>query len=354
MPHIEDQKQTLNTMKQYTNTKMVCTLHGTKSIKFGFVDDSTFLDNKSHACHSRNSSLSINPFQNVKHIKPSEVEKEFYYICGHIVELLSCCHPKLLIKWCENIMASEKHNIKLLPSYSVCKLRKLRTSSAILKMMGIFWSWSNHSVLKYLAEFSKLTVTLLEDFDSRLHLDSSIAVYPISPPISSMIPYNNSNYTILTLKCNEKLQLSLQLVYDMQSVMIEKCEITAHALQLLAVQSSPLILQWMMPKHIISVIKINVRQHHQYFATKGITEILIHPYIKYYFDGNVKELTEATEVISLTIKKFRKGVGITIKSKETSSKLAIYIAMKLLTTHSTSCTGYYLCLFMQTQFQLGS
>ena len=26
--------------------------------------------------------------------------------------------------------------------------------------------------------------------------------------------------------------------------------------------------------------------------------------------------------------------------------------MKLLTTHSTSCSGYYLCLFMQTQFQL--
>ena len=28
--------------------------------------------------------------------------------------------------------------------------------------------------------------------------------------------------------------------------------------------------------------------------------------------------------------------------------------MKLLTTHSTSCTGYYLCLLMQTQFQLGT
>ena len=28
--------------------------------------------------------------------------------------------------------------------------------------------------------------------------------------------------------------------------------------------------------------------------------------------------------------------------------------MKLLTTHSTSCIGCYLCLFMQAQFQLGS
>ena len=300
LPHIEHPKQTLNSIRQDTCTKMVSTLHGTKSIKLGFVDDSTLL-NKSCALHSRNLSLSINPFQNVKHMKPSEVENEFYYISGHVVELLSCCHPKLLIKWCENLMASEKHDIKLLPSYSVYKLSKLKSSSAILKMMSVFWSWSNHSILKYLAEFSELAVALLDDFDSRLHLDSSIAEYPISPPISSMISYNNNNYTILTLKCNEKLQLSLQLVYDMQSVMIEKCEITEHALQLLAVQSSPLILQWMIPKHIITVINVNVRQHHHYFATKGITEILIYPYIKYCFDGNVKELVKTREVISLTI-----------------------------------------------------
>ena len=38
-------------------------------------------------------------------------------------------------------------------------------------------------------------------------------------------------------------------------------------------------------------------------------------------------------------------VGTTIKSKETSSKLASYPAMKSLATHSTICTGYYLCLF---------
>ena len=32
-----------------------------------------------------------------------------------------------------------------------------------------------------------------------------------------------------------------------------------------------------------------------------------------------------------------------MKSKEISSKLASYPAMKSLATHSTSCTGYYLC-----------
>ena len=52
--------------------------------------------------------------------------------------------------------------------------------------------------------------------------------------------------------------------------------------------------------------------------------------------------------------KIKKEVGIAIKSKETSSKLASYPAMKSMATHSTSWIGYYLCLFIQAQFQLGS
>ena len=298
LPNVEHQKQFIDNTRQDINT--FSTLHGIRTIKLRFFDDS-ILFNKLDAHHLSISSFVICPFQHVKHIKPSEAEKEFHYISGHVVELLSCCHPKLLIKWCENLMASDKNKIKLLTLFSLYKFKKLRTSSAILKIMSLFWSWSNHSILKCLAEFSGLAVSLLNEFDSRLHLNSSIAEYPISLPITSMIPYNNNSYTILTLKCNEKLQLSLQLVYDMQSVMIEKCEITEHALQLLAVQSSPLILQWMIPKQIITVINVNMRRHHQYFVTKGITEILIHPIIKYCCDGNVKELIKSREVISLTI-----------------------------------------------------
>ena len=295
MPYIEHQKQTFNKIKQDTDPNTVGSLHGTRTIKLGFVDDST-LFNKSHT-HSRQLSLFICSFHHIKQIKPSEVGKEFHYVSGHVVELLSCCHPKLLIKCCENLMASEVHKLKLLPSYSVYKLRKLRTSSAVLKMMSVFWSWSNHSVLTCLAKFSELAVTLLEDFDSRLHSNFCITKYPISPPTSPLIPYNNNSYTILTLKCNRKLQLSLQLVYGVQSIMIEKCEITEHALQLLAVQSSPLLLQWMISEHIVTLINVNVRKHHQYFAAKGITEILIHPYIRLFTD-NVQ--VERDKVMSLT------------------------------------------------------
>ena len=39
--------------------------------------------------------------------------------------------------------------------------------------------------------------------------------------------------------------------------------------------------------------------------------------------------------------------------KNVRKQVASYLAKKLLATHSTGSIGYYLCLFMQTQFQLG-
>ena len=299
LPYTEYQKQTLDSIKQDTCSNIVSTLHGARTIKLGFFDDST-LFNKSHVCYSRIPlQLYICPFQHVKHIKPSEVEKEFHYISGHVVELLSCCDPKLLIKWCENLMASEIHKVKLLPPYSLYKLRRLKYSSPILKMLSVLWTWNNHSVLKVLARFSEIALTLLEEFDSRLHLNLAFSEYPLLQPKPSMVPYNNNSYTILTMKCDEKLNLSLQLVHEMQSVLIEKCKITEHALQLLAVQNSPLLLQWMISKYIVTIINLNVRQHCQYFATKGITEVLIHPNIKHNIDSHVKAavITSYSKVI---------------------------------------------------------
>ena len=284
-PYTTYQKQTLDTIKQDTCSYNVRTLHGKRTIELGFVDDGT-LFNKSHAYHSRISlSLFICPFYYVKHIKPSEVETEFHYISGHVLELLSCCDPKLLIKWCENFMASEVHKVKLLPPDSLCKLRKLKSSSAILKIMSMHWTWNNHSILTCLAKFSEVALILLQEFNSRLPVKLNIAEYPLLQPTPLIIPYNNNSFTILTLKCDKKFSLSLQLVNEIQSVLTEKCEITEHSLQLLAVQSSPLLLQWMISKYIVSIINVNVRQHCQYFATKGITEILIHPNIKHSLDS---------------------------------------------------------------------
>ena len=53
-------------------------------------------------------------------------------------------------------------------------------------------------------------------------------------------------------------------------------------------------------------------------------------------------------ILDKLIKKIKKEVGITI------ILVVSYLAEKSLITHSTDNVGYYLCLFVQTQFQLGS
>ena len=63
------------------------------------VDDCA-LNTQSHVCQSNIMSLLISPLHYVKHIKPSEIESEFYYVTKHVIELLSHCHPILLIKRC--------------------------------------------------------------------------------------------------------------------------------------------------------------------------------------------------------------------------------------------------------------
>ena len=248
--------------------------------------DDSVLSRKPHVYQSSIMSLLVYPLHYVKHINPSEVESEFLYITGHVIELLSHCHPVLLKERCRQLMASEIHKIKLFPNDYIERLRNLETSLAILKMLSVFWSWSNHSILSYLAEFSELAVTLLEEFDSRMMLSCSIVHYPcVSTPVT---PCDGKNYTILTLKGKNNLKISLKLVYDTQSALIEKCDITQHALQLVAIQKDPIELQWMIPFSLVDLINKNVNHNLQYFATKGITDILLHPDAKYCIKYDVK------------------------------------------------------------------
>ena len=70
---------------------------------------------------------------------------------------------------------------------------------------------------------------------------------------------------------------TLQYVYDVESVMMEKCDITQHCLQLLAVRSDPTILYWTIPKCMVDLINTNVLLHSEYLYSRGILEVLVYP-----------------------------------------------------------------------------
>ena len=93
-----------------------------------------------------------------------------------------------------------------------------------------------------------------------------------------MIPSDSSAHTILAVRCDKELyHCTLQYIYDVQSVMVEKCDITQHCLQLLAMRIDPTIFYWTIPKCVVSLINTNIPLHCQYLYSRGILEVLVYP-----------------------------------------------------------------------------
>ena len=180
-----------------------------------------------------------------------------------------------LVQQCESLNASDGHKISL---FSAEQLTELSECNNLFMKLSPLFSWSNHSLLKILAGCSGEAVKLLDEFDSKLDPHQPVTSYPIPCLSSNMIPTDTSTYTILAVRCDQELyQCTLQYVYDVQSVMIEKCDITQHCLQLLAVRSDPTILYWTIPKCVVDLIKTTVPLHSEYLCSRGILEVLVYP-----------------------------------------------------------------------------
>ena len=142
---------------------------------------------------------------------------------------------------------------------------------------------------------------LLDEFESKLDPLQSITSYPVPCLYSNMIPTDTSTYTILAVRCDKELyQCTLQYVYDVQSLMIEKCDITQHCLQLLAVRSDPTILYWTIPKCVVDLINTNVPLHSEYLYSRGILELVVYSELVLTTGDNVCLGLLAFEYVSVT------------------------------------------------------
>ena len=199
----------------------------------------------------------------------------FLYVINQVNKLLQT-HKLELVELCKSLKASEVKNINLL---STDQIKELGEDDCVLMKLSSLFTWSNYSILKALVSCSSETVKMLGEFESKLDPLLSVTAYPI-PCMSSdiMIPSDTSTYTILAVRCDKELyRCTLQYTYDVQSVMIEKCDITQHCLQLLAVRSDPTILYWTIPKCVVDLINTNVPLHNEYLYSRGILEVLVYP-----------------------------------------------------------------------------
>ena len=212
------------------------------------------------------------------YIKTTSVLTTFFQVIDLIGKLLQIYHIQMLTNQCKYLMASNEHDINLFTNDQIEKFNKCDTTSLLLLKLSSFFTWSSHSILKGFVGQCSDAVNILDDFDSRLDLHQQIASYPIPCFSADMIPSDTSTYTILAVRYKVELyESSLQYIFDVQSVMIEKCDITQHSLQLLAVRSDPTIFYWTIPKCVVDLININVPLHSEYLYSRGILEVLVYP-----------------------------------------------------------------------------
>ena len=208
----------------------------------------------------------------------------FLHLIDQVHKLLQV-YKLELVQQCESLNASDGHKISL---FSPEQLTELSECNNLFMKLSSLFSWSNHSLLKALAGCSSEAVKLLDEFDSKLDSHQPITSYPMPCLSSNMIPTDTSTYTILAVRYDQELyQCTLQYVYDVQSVMIEKCDITQHCLQLLAVRSDPTILYWTIPKCVVDLINTNVPLHSEYLYSRRILEVLVYPDVMLTTGGDV-------------------------------------------------------------------
>ena len=200
----------------------------------------------------------------------------YFHLIDQLEELLQSYDYGMMMEQCSSLMASDHDDIKLFTSDQI-KSFSLYNNAVLQRSLCLF-SWSNCSILRTLVSYCSKAIKLLDKFESNLDPLKPVACYPIPCLSSDMIPSDTSTYTILAVRCDKELyRCTLQYVYDIQSVMIEKCDITQHCLHLLAVKSDPTILYWTIPKCVVDLINTNVPLHSEYLYSRGIMEVLAYP-----------------------------------------------------------------------------
>ena len=208
--------------------------------------------------------------------KGSIVLTLYLHLIDRLEEVLQSCDYKMMMEQCKILMASDQCGIKLFTSDQL-KAFSHYNNTLLLRMLCLS-TWSNCSILRTLVNRCSEAVKLLDKFESNLDPHQLIASYPIPHFSPDMIPDDTSTLTILAVRCKVELyECSLQYIYDVQSAIIEKCDITQHCLQLLAVRNDPTILYWTIPKCVVDLINTNVPLHSEHLYSRGVLEVLVYP-----------------------------------------------------------------------------
>ena len=198
-------------------------------------------------------------------MKISEVHMVFYDLVDHLY-LRLCATKKLSFDVIRKCTINSSFTEQWLSKISRCK------SLHLFKIYLLpFITWLDHSILKDLviASGNEDARQLLDLFDSKIYsmayCSQPISSFPIPCPSQLMIPPDDSDYTILSVKfCppprggSTQGMIILQDIMEIKLTLKRKWEIRSHDIHLVAVHAKFELLYWMIPKCLVKVIESNL------------------------------------------------------------------------------------------------
>ena len=194
-----------------------------------------------------------------------------------------------LLDDCETLMASEKYSTPLFEK-DYLKIFNEFKPEVLFQALSIFWTWSDHSILRELLSLGKHTgaLSLLDKFDQYLESAEPLDIekFPLQILSKQMAP-NNINictHTILAIKIKKAYnKCTLQHIFEARNSLVNICEIARNALQLLGVlnnYSHYTMIYWIIPTCVVSLITTKIMDSESLFE-KEIIEIAIYPNITF-------------------------------------------------------------------------
>ena len=203
--------------------------------------------------------------------------------------ILQKCNYQVFLEACNKLFVYASHS-KVEPLLPSNYFARLDTVKEILERLSFLWSWHNCFVLRTLLEACDCRdgLKLLDDFESQVDVNQPIELFPIPRLSSKMAPSSSSAYTILSIRSEhyQDQQAPLRYTKEVAAIMEKTFGISQHALQLLAVQLTPLVMYWMIPKSIVPLISREIHKHVNVLRYTGFLEITAYPSIALFPEAN--------------------------------------------------------------------
>ena len=177
-------------------------------------------------------------------------------------------------------MASDIHNIKLFTDSFLKKLFRCSNSTFLKVYLLPFCTWLDNTILCELLSTYENTDILMKfcKFMSIIDDTQPITSYPIPTFSQLIIPLDDSEYTIIAIKTFQNCsELILKDVKDIKELLMSYWELTAHAIQLAAVDYPHNFIYWLIPKQVHQLVANKLNKGMRELWHRGIFVAVLLP-----------------------------------------------------------------------------